>query len=92
MSVIRCCWQKFTCSAVPQSSVEKCRRNTGQYFKKGRPKASKVKNPKVGSFLRAAEDLEGLRSQKTLIFQNAQIKSVDRKFKSFAISRPQISI
>ena len=34
----------------------------------------KVKNPKVGSFLRAPEDLEGLRSQKKLIFQNAQVK------------------
>ena len=49
--------------------------DTGQYFKKGRPKAySKVKNPKVGSFLRAPEVLEGLRSQKNLIFQNAQIQ------------------
>ena len=42
--------------------------DTGQYFKKGRPsffKAySKVKNPKVGSFLRAPEDFEGLRSRK----------------------------
>ena len=54
---------------------------------------AKVKNPKVGSFLRAPEDLEGFRSQKNLIFQNAQIKSVDHKFKSFAINnRPQISI
>jgi hypothetical protein len=35
---------------------------------------SKIKNPKVGSFLRAPEDLEGLRIQKNLIFQNAQIK------------------
>ena len=35
---------------------------------------SKVKNPKVGSFLRAPEDLEGLRSQKNIIFQNAQMK------------------
>ena len=34
----------------------------------------KVKNPKVGSFLRAPEDLDGLKSQKKLIFQNAQIK------------------
>ena len=54
--------------------------DTGQKFKNGRPKAyffkaySKVKNPKVGSFLRAPEDFEGLRSQKNLIFQNAQIK------------------
>ena len=44
--------------------------DTGQYFKKDRPKAqyfkaySKVKNPKVGPFLWAPEDLEGLRSQK----------------------------
>jgi hypothetical protein len=36
---------------------------------------SKIENPKVGSFLRAPEDLEGLRSQKNLIFQNAQIKA-----------------
>jgi hypothetical protein len=35
---------------------------------------TKVKNPKVGSFLRAPEDFEGLGSQKNLIFQNAQIK------------------
>ena len=35
---------------------------------------SKVKNPKVESFLRAPEDFEGPRSQKNLIFQNAQIK------------------
>ena len=35
---------------------------------------SKVKNPKVGSFLRDLEDFEGLRSQKNFIFQNAQIK------------------
>ena len=35
---------------------------------------SRVKNPKVGSFFRAPEDLEDLRSQKNLIFQNAQIK------------------
>ena len=33
---------------------------------------SKVKNPKVGSFLRAPEDLEGLRKIWYLIFQNAQ--------------------
>ena len=31
---------------------------------------SKVKNPKVESFLRAPEDFKGLRSQKNLIFQN----------------------
>jgi hypothetical protein len=35
---------------------------------------SKVKNPKVVSFLRAPGDLEGLRSKKKLIFQKAQIK------------------
>ena len=45
---------------------------------------SKINNPKVGSFLRAPEDLEGLKSQKKLIFQNAQ--SVDHKFKYFAIN------
>ena len=45
------------------------RMNQGLFFKA----YSKVKNPKVGSFLRAPEDLEG-RSQKNLIFQNAQIK------------------
>ena len=33
---------------------------------------SKVKNPKAGTFFRAPEDLEGLRSQKIFIFQNAQ--------------------
>ena len=44
--------------------------DTRQYIEKGRPKAyffkaySKVKNPKVGSFLRAPEDFEGLRSRK----------------------------
>ena len=38
--------------------------DTGQYFKKGRPK---VKNLKFGSFLRAPEDLEGLSSQKNSI-------------------------
>ena len=54
--------------------------DTGQYFKKGQPKVYffkaylKVKNPKVGSFLRAPEDLMGLRIQKNLIFQNDQIK------------------
>ena len=54
--------------------------DTGQKFKNGRPKAyffkaySKVKNPKVGSFLKAPEDFEGLGSQKNLIFQNTQIK------------------
>ena len=36
--------------------------------------SSKVNNPKVGSFLRAPEDFEGLGSQKNLIFQNAQMK------------------
>ena len=52
--------------------------DTGQNFQKGSSKAqflkanSKVKNPKAGTFLRAPEDLEGLRSQKNLIFQNAQ--------------------
>ena len=35
---------------------------------------SKVKNANVGSFLRVPEDLEGLRSQKKIIFQNSQIK------------------
>ena len=41
----------------------------------------------------APEDFEGFGSQKNLIFQNAQINSVDHKFKSFAINnRPQISI
>ena len=70
---------------VVENEVRSCQQiicpvDTGQYFKKGRPKAqffqaySKVKNPKVGSFLRAPEYLEGLRSQKNLIFQNAQIK------------------
>ena len=54
--------------------------DTGQYFWKGWSKAyffkayPKVKNPKVGSFLRAPEDFEGVRSQKNLIFQNTQIK------------------
>ena len=54
--------------------------DTGQYFQKGWSKAYffnaywKVKNPKDGSFLRAPEDLEGLRSQKNLIFQIAQTK------------------
>ena len=54
--------------------------DTGQKILNGCPKAyffkayAKVKNPKVGSFLRASEDFEGLRSQKNLIFQNAQIK------------------
>ena len=49
--------------------------DTGQYFKKGRPKVlffqaySKVKNPKVGSFLRAPEDFEGLRSRKEKIIK-----------------------
>ena len=54
--------------------------DTGQNFKNSCPKAyffkayTKVKNPKVGSFLRAPEDFEGIGSQKNLIFQNAQIK------------------
>ena len=49
--------------------------DTGQKFKNGCPKAyTKVKNPKVGSFLRAPEDFEGLGSQKNLIFQTVQIK------------------
>ena len=49
--------------------------DTGQYFKKDRPKAqyfkaySKVKNPKVWPFLWAPEDLEGLRSQKIDFFK-----------------------
>ena len=34
----------------------------------------------------APEDLEGLRSQKNLIFQNAQIKVLENKFKFFAIN------
>ena len=44
--------------------------DTGQKFQNGCPKAYffkaylKVKNPKVGSFLRAPEDFEGLRSRK----------------------------
>ena len=44
--------------------------DTGQKFKNGCPKAyffkayTKVKNPKVGSFLRAPEDFEGLGSLK----------------------------
>ena len=52
---------------------------TGQKILNGRPKAyffkacTKVKNPKVWSFLRAPEDFEGFGSQKNLIFQNAQI-------------------
>ena len=37
-------------------------------------KYSKVKNPKSRSSLKAPEDLEGLKSQKNLILQNAQIK------------------
>ena len=47
-------------------------------FKKIDPKPSfsKVKNLKVGSFLRAREDLEGLRSQKNSKHTN---KSVDRR-------------
>ena len=53
--------------------------DTGQYFQKDWPKVlfsktSKVKNPKDGPFLRAQEDLEGLRSQENKNFQNAQIK------------------
>ena len=31
---------------------------------------SKVKHPKVGSFSKALEDIEGLRSEKNLIFHN----------------------
>ena len=48
--------------------------DTGQEFLNCRPKAYffkaciKVKNPKVGSFLRAPEDFEGRGSQKNLIF------------------------
>ena len=44
--------------------------DTGQKFQNGHPKTyffkayTKVKNPKVGSFLRAPEDFEGLRSKK----------------------------
>ena len=34
---------------------------------------SKVKSPKVGSFLKAAEDLEGVKIHQYLISQNKQI-------------------
>ena len=51
-------------------TVTACWLDTGQKFKNGCPKAyffkayTKVKNPKVGSFLRAPEDFEGLGSLK----------------------------
>ena len=45
--------------------------DTGQKNLNGQPK---VKNPKVGSFLKAPEDLKGLSNQKKIIFQNPQVK------------------
>ena len=59
--------------------------DTGPYLKKVAPRPSfldiikKVKNPKVGSFLRAPEDLEGLRNQKKLISQNThkQVQTIN---------------
>ena len=47
---------------TPPSLAQSCTLDTGQTFKKGRPKAyffkayTKVTNPKVGSFLRTPED------------------------------------
>ena len=64
--------------------------DTGPYFWKGCPKAqffksySKVKNPKVGSFLRAQEDLEGLRIQKFSIL-NANLWSIYSKRFEFMV-------
>jgi hypothetical protein len=37
---------------------------------------SKIKNPKFGSFLKAPEDLEGLRSQKKFNFSKRTDKSI----------------
>ena len=59
----------------PKKQDAPCALDTGQYFKKGQPKAyffkaySNVKNPKVASFLRAPEDLEGLRRLIFLFFK-----------------------
>ena len=67
----------FILKKIPKCRID-CTLDTGKYFQKGSFKAwffnaySKIKNPKVGSFLRDPEDLEDLRSQKKLIFQNAQ--------------------
>ena len=47
---------------------------------------SKVKNTKVGYFLRAPEDLESVRSQKKYNFSKRTHESVDPKFKYFAIN------
>ena len=43
-------------------------------------------------FFEGPRRFRGLQKSENLIFQNAQINSVDHKFESFAINRPEISI
>jgi hypothetical protein len=60
-------------------TVKGCTIDTGHFFHTSLAQGlvfnafPKVKNPKVGSFLRAPEDFEGLRILKNLIFLKGEI-------------------